>query len=1341
MGLVYKARDLGTGRPVALKIARCGPNDDDDVDAARRCAREAEILAALAHPNIVTYVTHGYTADHAPYLAMEWLDGQSLEQRIQRTPPSEAQAVELAIQICGALAAVHGQGIVHRDVKPANIFLVSGRTEQVKLIDFGVAHLDARMDHAIPDAIEDTTPGFLPGSACDDRRKARLGARGDTMRDASPGVIVGTPEFLAPEQATGAPVDARTDLYALGAVLFACMTRRPPFRGNHSVAVLAKLLFEPIPRVRDIRPDVSLGLDALITRLMSREPELRPASATEVLAALVDLARETPRRSGRAPTRPLSKMEQRFFSVLLVGDQRAARSIGHVYESSLGAPLMSLAARYKADLHCLAGGALVALFPSQRTPIDAAMRAARCALALRPLLPGAGMAIATGRGLCNAMPAGETLVGEAPVGEAIDRAVNLLFARGDTAVVALESLPEEADSDIALDDVTAGLLQHRARIHEARDDRGACYVLLGARRQRSTAYNLLGKPTRCVGREHELATLATLLDACQRQSVARAVLVTGPAGAGKSRLAHELLRRLGRHAPRRDHDEQPAVWMAWCDSMQAGAAFAVLGQLIRQAFGIAPDAPPRARQWALDQHLRRVAGHLAEEDIRRVAVFLGELIGARFAHDAHWLLAEARHEPMLMYEQTRTAWEDWLDAETRHRAILLVIEDLHWCDAPTVDFLGAALRNLAHRPIMALALAEPQVEEAFPALWDGRDVQRIALSRLGEGACEELVRQVVPAGLLGDDAVRRLVARSGGHPFYLEELVRGVAHGHSDALPDSVLALVSARLQDLPEGERRVLRAASVFGRTFWIGGVAALLGEAPARVHGLAARLAARELIVGHDESRLPGQVEYAFHHELTQGAAYATLTDEDGASAHRFAGAWLEKAGERNALILAEHYWRGQDRLAALPWYQAAAEQSLQAGDMRAVIEHAGRALACGASGRDLGRLHRLQAEACNWRKEHELARLYATQAMRMLLEDSAGWAVSAHHAVWAAAATGDAAEIRAITAQVYQSAVRYPDEAHLTTLARCAVHLVVTCQEPGGALRIQQLLEQHLDGCSASLAATVWHMRSFLAAFDGDLGGAAAALAHAVRLWDAAGKHHQRCLDQGNLGTMLCDLGLYDEGLDALRTALVTAERLGIDHLRLFQSDVALVLARRGDTAQAREILCKLRVDLGEDAREGAYLAIARARVALLDRDPAAALDETMSALQAIGDSDSFAHARAYALAVRARACLMLDKRDAALACARTAFALAEACGSLEQGDAFARLIHAEALHAVGRHGEARDAIARARRRLLEQAARMEEPRWRRSFLTRVDENQRTLALAEAWQESGRRPAMFR
>ena len=1328
MGLVYKARDLDTGRPVALKIARCGPEDD----AARRCAREAAILAALAHPNIVTYVGHGQTAERAPYLAMEWLDGQSLEQRIQRTPPSEAQAVEIAIQICGALAAIHGHGIIHRDVKPANIFLVSGGTEEVKLIDFGVAYRDDSTDGSIPERFDDTAPIFLPGA----------------MQDAATaaGVVVGTPEFLAPEQANGTAVDERTDLYALGAVLFACLTRRPPFRGNHAVAVLAKLLFEPIPRVRDVCPDVSMGLDALITRLMSREPEMRPASATEVLAALMDLTIRTPRRSGRAPSRPLSEVEQRFFSVLLVGDQRAARSIGQVYESSLGVPLMSLAARYKAELHCLAGGALVALFPSQRTPIDAAMRAARCALALRPLLPGAGMAIATGRGLCNAdanaARSGAAPVRGAPVGEAIDRAVDLLFARGDTAVVAMDSTPEEADSDIALDEVTAGLLQHRVRIHEARDDRGACYVLLGARGHRSTAYNLLGKPTRCVGRDSELATLERLFDACRHELAARAVLVTGPAGAGKSRLAHELLRRLDdRRGSRRHGQGQPAVWVAWCDSMQSGAAFAVLGQLVRQAFGVAPDTSPSARRQALDQHLRRVAGHLAEDDLRRVAVFLGELIGARFAPDAHWLLAEARHEPMLMYEQTRAAWEDWLDAETRQRAVLLVVEDLHWCDAPTVDFLGAALRNLAHRPIMALALAEPQVEEAYPALWAGRDVQRIALSRLGEGACEELVRQVVPAGLLGDEAVRRLVARSGGHPFYLEELVRGVAHGQSDALPDSVLALVSARLQDLPEGERRLLRAASVFGRTFWIGGVAALLGEAPARVHRLAARLAARELIAGQGGSRLPGQIEYAFHHELTQGAAYATLTDEDGASAHRFAGAWLEQAGEHNALVLAEHYWRGQDRLAALPWYQAAAEQSLQAGDMRAVIEHAARALACGASGTSLGRLHRLQAEACNWRKEHELARLYAAQAMRMLLEDCAGWAVSAHHAVWAAAATGDAAEIRAITAQVYQSAVRYPDDAHLTTLARCAVLLVVICQEHDRAQHIEQLLEPHLDGCSASLAATVWHMRSFLAAFGSDLGGAATALGHAVRLWDAAGKQHQRCLDQGNLGVMLGDLGLYEEGIEMLRTAIVTAERLGVEHLRLFHSDLALALARRGDMAQAREILGRLRIDIEEDVRESAHLAIARARVALLDSEPLAALDETMSALRAIGHSDSFAHARAYALAVRARACLMLEQPDAALACARAAFALVESCGSLEQGDALARLVHAEALHAAGRHAEARDAIARARRRLLEQAARIQEPRWRHTFLTCVEENQQILALAQAWQESGQGPVMFR
>ncbi len=220
MGAVYQARDLVRGIDVAIKLdhhAGTGPE-------ARRISREAETLAerlsSLRHPHIVEYVAHGMTDEGAPYLVMEWLQGHDLGARIRHAPLGEDDALELAVRVARALAVIHACGVVHRDVKPGNLFLVEGDLARVKLIDFGLVRVDAALSQ-------------LTRS----------------------GMLLGTPGFIAPEQIeqSGA-VDGRADLYALGAVLFACLTQRPPFIGMHFMAVLGKLALEEAPHVRELAP-------------------------------------------------------------------------------------------------------------------------------------------------------------------------------------------------------------------------------------------------------------------------------------------------------------------------------------------------------------------------------------------------------------------------------------------------------------------------------------------------------------------------------------------------------------------------------------------------------------------------------------------------------------------------------------------------------------------------------------------------------------------------------------------------------------------------------------------------------------------------------------------------------------------------------------------------------------------------------------------------------------------------------------------------------------------------------------------------------------------------------
>jgi serine/threonine protein kinase len=253
MGAVYRATDLSTGLLAAVKVV--GNLRRSIVD---RFFREALVLAELSHPRIVRYVAHGMTPQGLPFLAMDWLDGEDLSVRLAGPAMETEESLSLVRLACEGLAAAHARGVVHRDVKPSNLFLVDRDPAGVKVIDFGVAHLEAGL-------------GALT----------------------RPGTSLGTAGYMAPEQAIeAADVDARADVYALGCVLFECLTGRPPFVGRPA-ALLVRVLREPPPRLRELKPGLSEALDSLMCRLLAKNREERPSDAAELLRALDGLGTPT----------------------------------------------------------------------------------------------------------------------------------------------------------------------------------------------------------------------------------------------------------------------------------------------------------------------------------------------------------------------------------------------------------------------------------------------------------------------------------------------------------------------------------------------------------------------------------------------------------------------------------------------------------------------------------------------------------------------------------------------------------------------------------------------------------------------------------------------------------------------------------------------------------------------------------------------------------------------------------------------------------------------------------------------------------------------------------------
>jgi serine/threonine protein kinase len=281
MGTVYAARDRRIGRRVALKTIRIGPDQFSDDSAAddffKRLQREAEVSGSLLHPNIVTLYEAGYKDDRLSYLAMELVEGETLFARMKRSRPDPLpvdETLAIAEDVLRGLAHAHEKSIIHRDIKPANILIAGDGT--AKIADFGIARpQDSSMTGA--------------------------------------GALLGTPNYMPPEQVTGKAMTTRADLFSVGVVMYEMLTSVKPFAGSDVTAILHNILRQEVANAADVNPAVPRAVGDFIERLMKKSADARPTSA-EALEQIAVL-----RRPVVAPTTPERRVIRPRHAALIVG--------------------------------------------------------------------------------------------------------------------------------------------------------------------------------------------------------------------------------------------------------------------------------------------------------------------------------------------------------------------------------------------------------------------------------------------------------------------------------------------------------------------------------------------------------------------------------------------------------------------------------------------------------------------------------------------------------------------------------------------------------------------------------------------------------------------------------------------------------------------------------------------------------------------------------------------------------------------------------------------------------------------------------------------------------------
>lgn len=927
MGIVYKAEDLSLKRTVALKFL---PEEySSRIKNKERFITEAQLISSLQHQNVCTVHEIDQTPDGQLYICMDYYDGETLEKKLSRALPEIEAILDITIQIIEGISRAHHAGIVHSDLKPANIMITQDGT--VKILDFGLSRLAGNIDF----------------------KKA--------------GKKSGTLNYLSPEQAQGKDVDQQTDIWALGIILYEMCTGRLPFYNEYEAVIIYSILDKIPEPPSEFRNDIPIKLEEIIFRCLRKEKNERYLKVEDLLADLEDVRNnliEKHFNQNKKDRGIKRETERRLVTIVSTEIDKSVGLQNNSDEEEL-ADLMNIffeiheqvARKYNGTLRKISAYNFMIIIGFPEASEESPRQATNLAIDLHKRISGLKdeRKIEGLGSIKSGINTGEVIADELSVE---DRTEYSVLGKTVDFATQLKNLSEKGS-------IMVGPLTYRYAKPEFEfkpvsianpgnsDEHIIVYQLLSKRenlyRSGSGARRMIFSGI--VGRDRELESLNNHLSELikGRGSI---VSIIGEAGIGKSRLIAEF---------RKTELRDKVKWLEGkALSTGRNLSFYPVIDLLRKFAGITEEDSEAISFEKSEILVKQIAPNATGEIFPFIATLMGFSLDGEYAERLKGIEDEALERLIIKN------LKDFFVRSVESVPMVIIVEDLHWADISSISLLESLYRLAIKNKLLFINVLRPGYKETSDRIlttirnrYPDHNYE-IGIEPLDPKQTDTLLYNLLKLKNLPPGIGTKIKERTGGNPFFIEEVVRSMldegvivmkqgSFRLSDkheriVIPETITELLMARIDKLEENTRRLIKTAAVIGRNFFYKVLVEISDEKDkVSIDQILDRLKETQLIL---ERKRMAEVEYMFKHALVQEAVYSTLIAKQRKELHFKVAKAIEKVFHDRLTdfygTLAFHYTLADDLTEAENYLTRAGEKALKSAASTEAISYYKDALA---------------------------------------------------------------------------------------------------------------------------------------------------------------------------------------------------------------------------------------------------------------------------------------------------------------------------------------------------------------------------------------------------------------